>query len=475
MEFTITRELFLPLLENMCLIGKNGRKTFEQTGQLSIKAEKDKKRLLLFSSNGYIKALQEVKDEDKLSVIKDGECVVSADFIMKLVKHSDTDSRVKIKSDGKNLLRDIVGQKRRLKIPIFPENPSFKLAELSGKTIFTINKDLFKKSVEAVCPNAGNEEYKPAYNQLFIQFNKQEKTENIFVCGDGEKFAIVMNGHVPEDEEKEDSNKRCLRAVNDETILIEDVEINGKPLQIKGKEDFITIDDSLRKQLESSTCFKALLKNKKVEEVDEEQEEKQFSNHIVPALQAMILADLLNDTKNIKIIFSEKSYHFLTDSGLSASLEGTPLEFNDYVPYRMQLNRFENRIFSFELDNNSLCKIVSDLEAVEDTEYERRHNAIPITLLFKADETKLTYQSSFTNEIDCSIPLKNFNSYGSNHIKFSDTYALKLFRDILKFGNSDQYELSFLGEGDIVFVKFLDDDPSSKRILFFAPVSEIGE
>jgi len=74
--------------------------------------------------------------------------------------------------------------------------------------------------------------------------------------------------------EEQSSGKKYLHTVHDGTVLIEDVEVDGKPLQINGKYDFIEIDDSLRKKLEVSANFRILLKKGKVEEIDENYVEK---------------------------------------------------------------------------------------------------------------------------------------------------------------------------------------------------------
>ena len=94
-EFTIERDFLAPALERLVAVCKNQRKGYEKFEQLSIKVEKD--RLLLSTDNGFLKAVQEIKDEDKLAVIEEGECVVDANFMRNIVNSTHSDTRLQFK------------------------------------------------------------------------------------------------------------------------------------------------------------------------------------------------------------------------------------------------------------------------------------------------------------------------------------------------------------------------------------------
>ena len=53
---------------------------------------------------------------------------------------------------------------------------------------------------------------------------------------------------------------------------------------------------------------------------------------------------------------------------------------------------------------------------------------------------------------------------------FEDNFPLGIFSQVLKLGNSDMYELSFLSPGDIIFCRFKDDPAARERTVFFGPV-----
>jgi len=55
MEFTMDRDLFLPVLKRICAVSKSGAKDYERYGMISLKAEKE--RVLVSASNGYIHAV----------------------------------------------------------------------------------------------------------------------------------------------------------------------------------------------------------------------------------------------------------------------------------------------------------------------------------------------------------------------------------------------------------------------------------
>lgn len=397
MEFTVERNLLLPYLECLNVVGKNPSKTFDRVDHLSIKAEKD--RLLLSASNGYVTALQEVKDDNKLSVINEGTAVVSTSTMMKMFKSSPEDARIDISTDDKALHRKIIGKKRDLKVPLLPVEPAIELKKVSSKQSFSIPADVFVSSVAEVAPWASLEEYKDKYRQLFFEFSA---TETRFICGDGSRFAIVVN--------KDSSNESKFN--------------NGD--------------------------------NK---------------GYIIPAVQATILEGMIknSDVKRLNITFGTSSYLFETDAGLSVLLEGVPLDYADYIPYRMQSDRLDKRIVSIEVSGSELKDIISDMESVRDSDYEKKHSCIPVRMT--VNDGTLSLKAKFTNEFDFSVNGTEFKTYGETKTVF-DEYDMNIFGELNKFGKSDRYEFSFTGNRDIVFCRFLDDTEVRNRLVFFAPVAE---
>ena len=398
MEFTIEKEFFLGAIQRLCGLSKNESPNYEHVGEISIKAEKD--RLLLGASNGFISAVQELKDDSLLSIIKEGETVIIGSKLQSIIKSVNEKQRVKIKTTSENLVREIIGQKRKLTVPIYPKKASVSLETIEGKE-FSVPADIFNGSIREIIPCVGEGEYNPVYKNVFIEFRKGETR---FVCGDGSLFAIICN--------QDNSNKHIKT----------DNERNG---------------------------------------------------YIIPSLQAILLPALFEEATVIRGTFSKKTYYFETDTGLKVLVNGIPLEHVSYIPYEKQSDRIAERIVSVEADFKSLSQVVADMDAIRDREYEKRYDCIPVHFTVKDDE--LTFKSDFTNKLECSIPAHNFKSYDGETVECQDDYALTIFSEIVKFGSSDSYELSFLGKDDVVFCSFPNDPEERKRIVFFTTVADPNE
>ena len=68
---------------------------------------------------------------------------------------------------------------------------------------------------------------------------------------------------------KPTKNKRYLHTVHDGTVLIEDIEIDGEPLRLSGKWNFVPVDKIGEERLYSSYHYQVLIKKGKIEIVDE--------------------------------------------------------------------------------------------------------------------------------------------------------------------------------------------------------------
>lgn len=398
MEFTVMKKVLSPVLERLVCVVSSERQSYEKLDYLSIKAEKDK--LLLSTSNGYIKALQTIACDDSLHIEKEGQAVVSVKRMLGIIDAAGDDDRIDIKSDGKNnLVRNIIGQKRSIKIPVIPEPADVELKKVNAKSNFDISANLFCDGVNQIIPWAGVEEYKQKYKQMYIEFKKEETR---FVCGDGEKFAIIIN--------KDNTNES----------------------KFKDKEQSI--------------------------------------GHIIPATQAKILSKLFSDMSVVNITFGQTTYLFKTGE-LEVVLDGVPADYLEYLPYQNQLKRLDNNEmkFSAQISGSTYGSLVSDMESIRDSDYEKRSGCIPITLTLSA--AGMSCKTEFLNVFESSVESENFKAYGDEK-EITDNYAIGLFSDVLKFGNSNSYEFSFMGTTDLVFCKFLDDPEESKRVVFFAPVAE---
>jgi len=400
MEFTIDRDLFLPVLKRICAVSKSGAKDYERYGMISLKAEKE--RVLVSASNGYIHAVQEIKDENKVAVIKTGEAVVKGNLLYDIVDAAGEDNRLKIVKEGKtetsgHLTRTILGQKRKVSIPFMPVDADVELPEVVSKNKFIVLSDIFLASTKEVLPFAGEEEYKERYKFVYVEF-WQEETR--FVATDGSKVAIIIN--------KDDMNSKRFKSAE----------------ECKG--------------------------------------------YIIQASQAAVLCELFDEPSKITGTFSPMSYLFETDTGLRIVLVGIQLEYADYLPYAVQRRRFDERSASAEVSSETLAGVVADMRAVRDISWEKIHNAIPIKIEIKKDEIWAT--STFSNILECSMKMENYKKH-KDADPFIEEYPLGAFDTLLKFGGtSQQYEFSFLGKRDVIFCKFLDDNPNRPRLLFFGPV-----
>jgi len=109
------------------------------------------------------------------------------------------------------------------------------------------------------------------------------------------------------------------------------------------------------------------------------------------------------------------------------------------------------------------------MEAIRDTDYEKRKGCIPITVSLSQDVLKC--KTEFLNTLDASVGIEKYENHNGDG-EMEDNFASILFSNVLKFGNSNCYEFSFIGKNDIVFCRFMDDDENHKRIVFFAPIVE---
>jgi len=401
MELTVTKKLLSPILDRLVNVSSNERATFERLGYLSIKAEEN--QLLLSTGNGFIKALHTIPCDDSLCIIKQGQAVINVRTMSNIINAAADDERIEIKatenkSDGKHYLsRNIIGQKRNIRIPLIPEPADVELKKVSGKNVFEINSSLFFNGVKQVAPWAGVEEYKAKYKQVYIEFRKNETR---FVCGDGGKFAVVIN--------KDDTNN-----------------------------------------------------SKFTEETD-------YKGYIIPAEQARILSSLFEDMPTVSITFGQTNYLFKSD-GLKVVLDGIPQDYVDYLPYTIQLDRFDKREVSAQITGTALKALVADMEAIRDSDYEKRKGCIPVK--FSLSEGGLKCTTDFLNVYDGSFEVDKYERH-SGEYEIEDKFAMMLFSNVLKFGNSNCYEFSFMHKGDLVFCRFMDDDENSQRIVFFAPIVE---
>ena len=191
MEFTIARDLIAPHVDRVIAVCKNERKGYDQFKQIAIfAAEKD--RLFLRTSNGYLTAIQEVKDEGgKISVIKTGQCAVDGSKLSRIIHAGGAGSLLRFKTDGTNALsREVIGEKRKVKIPQFAEKIGLDLVDVGKSKNFKIPQDVFIDSCKTVQPHIGSEDFKPHYHFLFIEFHQNNV---MFIGGDGSRFVIVDN------------------------------------------------------------------------------------------------------------------------------------------------------------------------------------------------------------------------------------------------------------------------------------------
>ncbi|MFA6088610.1 MAG: hypothetical protein WC755_01985 [Candidatus Woesearchaeota archaeon] len=396
MEFTVTKKLLSPILERLVYVVANERQAYDKLDYLSIKAENDK--LMLATSNGYIKALFTLVNGESLSINSPGDAVVSVKRMRDIVDAAGDEDRLDIKSDGKtNLSRNIIGQKRSIKIQVIPEPADVELKKVNSKVNFQISSNLFCDCVDQIIPWAGVEEYKQKYKQMYMEFKKEETR---FVCGDGEKFAVIINRDNSNTEKFENNEKS-----------------NG---------------------------------------------------YIIPAEQAKILSRLFSDTTSINMIFGQTTYLFKSDN-IQVIIDGIPIDYINYLPYNKQIERLSSRKFSAQISGTIYSSLVQDMESIRDSEYEKRRGCIPLNI--NLSSSGLSCKTNFHNVFESSIELDKFESFAQEK-ELSDDYAIGLFSDVLKFGNSNCYEFSFMGKDDLVFCKFLDDPEESKRIIFFAPVAE---
>jgi len=103
----------------------------------------------------------------------------------------------------------------------------------------------------------------------------------------------------------------------------------------------------------------------------------------------------------------------------------------------------------------------------------RRKTAFPNIQVTKGS-TELTAKSEFTNAIECVLPIENLRFYRPED-GLTEDYPLSVFPQVLKFGSSDRYEFSFLGQRDTVFCKFFDDGNDCTRLMLFGPVVETDD
>ena len=92
---------------------------------------------------------------------------------------------------------------------------------------------------------------------------------------------IIKKEWVPT-ELKSYNSKEYIHTKHDGTVLIGDIEINGSPLKLEGKYNFIDISSIGKEKLFASAHFRILLKKEKIEIVNDEYVQKNKHKHKQP-------------------------------------------------------------------------------------------------------------------------------------------------------------------------------------------------
>lgn len=133
-----------------------------------------------------------------------------------------------------------------------PESKAIKVCD-QKKGIYSINMD--KESIESL------EGTLFGYIESAILMTKNQ----FFEWLSGKYVPVPKNKP-----EKQLKGKKYLHTINDGTVLIEDIDIEGNPLKLSGKYHFVSVDSIGEAKIEASNFIKILLNKKKIEYVDEE-------------------------------------------------------------------------------------------------------------------------------------------------------------------------------------------------------------
>lgn len=193
LEISVDKDLVLNAAQNVSKAAKNPKNSFSHAGILQITSKGD--TIEFAASNGFLKAVRQVRDADKVQIKGEGSCFVDANLFVKILSALPTESGVllKITADDSKLMFNTKAGKRSAKnwIPLIGSLPlEITPFKVKSDELLKIPSDAFSKCVKAVSSYCGEDPNDTVYHQILIDFHKEKIS---FVCGDGALFAIAVN------------------------------------------------------------------------------------------------------------------------------------------------------------------------------------------------------------------------------------------------------------------------------------------